>query len=55
MIKGLRGITASGYCVPQFIVDSPGGKIPISPNNIIKNESGYLLENYKGETFQYAI
>ena len=36
IIEGLRGHT-SGYCVPTFVVDAPGGggKIPVMPNYVI--------------------
>ena len=36
IIEGLRGHT-SGYAVPQFIVDAPGGggKIPVMPNYLV--------------------
>jgi len=52
IIESLRGHT-SGFCVPQFVVDAPGGggKIPVGPDYIIsrgKNET--LLRTYRGET-----
>ena len=36
IIEGLRGHT-SGYCVPTFVVDAPGGggKTPVMPNYVI--------------------
>ncbi|MFP4459559.1 MAG: lysine 2,3-aminomutase [Candidatus Zixiibacteriota bacterium] len=50
IIEGLRGHT-SGFCVPTFVVDAPGGggKIPVMPNYLIS--SGYnkvVLRNYEG-------
>jgi lysine 2,3-aminomutase len=55
IIEELRGFT-SGYAIPQFVIDAPGGggKIPINPNYIIKSdENGLVLKNYEGRTFNY--
>lgn len=55
IIEALRGHT-TGYAVPTFVIDAPGGggKIPISPNYIVgSDESGVKLRNYAGETFCY--
>ena len=55
IIEKLRGHT-TGYSIPQFVIDAPGGggKIPINPN-YIKQESKELIEmkNFEGETFSY--
>ena len=55
IIKNLRGHT-TGYAIPQYVIDAPGGggKIPINPDYLI-NESteSYELENFDGETFFY--
>ncbi len=50
IIEGLRGHT-SGFCVPTYVVDAPGGggKIPVMPNYLISQ--GYnkvVLRNYEG-------
>lgn len=50
IIEALRGHT-SGFCVPTFVVDAPGGggKIPVMPNYLIS--SGYektILRNFEG-------
>ncbi|MCU0365598.1 MAG: KamA family radical SAM protein [Bacteroidales bacterium] len=55
IIENLRGHT-SGYAVPQFVVDAPGGggKIPILPNYVV--ESGpekWVLRNYKRKQYTY--
>jgi len=55
IIENLRGHT-SGYAVPQFVVDAPGGggKIPILPNYVV--ESGpekWVLRNYKQNRYTY--
>jgi lysine 2,3-aminomutase len=55
VIEGLRGHT-TGYAVPQFVIDGPGGggKIPINPNYMIDSGSGRVtLRNFEGEIFDY--
>ncbi len=52
IIDGLQGYT-SGLAVPQFIVDSPIGKIPISNSKLVElGESHALLRNYEGSTMR---
>jgi len=56
IIEGLRGHT-SGYAVPQFIVDAPGGggKIPVSPNYVLsQGHSKIVLRNYEGFITSYT-
>ena len=51
----LRGFT-TGYAIPQYVVDGPGGggKIPLNPDYIVRTEKdGLQLRNYKGEAFHY--
>ncbi len=55
IIEGLRGHT-TGYAVPTYVIDGPGGggKIPIQPNYIVSMGDGkVILRNYKGEIFEY--
>jgi len=55
IIKGLRGFT-SGYAIPHFVIDAPGGggKIPLLPDYVAeRNEEGYVLQNYEGKHFLY--
>lgn len=55
IMAGLRGFT-TGYAVPTFVVDAPGGggKIPIFPDTIIGREGDdVLLKNYEGQTYRY--
>ncbi|MBS4176653.1 lysine 2,3-aminomutase [Lederbergia citrea] len=55
IIEGLRGHT-SGYAVPTFVVDAPGGggKIAVQPNNIISQSPGkVILRNYEGVIAAY--
>lgn len=56
IMEGLRGHT-SGFCVPTFVIDAPGGggKIPAMPNYIISQ--GYeriILRNYEGVITTYS-
>lgn len=55
IIEGLRGHT-SGYAIPQFVVDGPGGggKIPLNPQYIVEqNDERTVLRNYEGKEFIY--
>ena len=56
IIEGLRGHT-SGFCVPTFVVDAPGGggKIPVMPNYLIsQSQSKVVLRNYEGVITTYS-
>lgn len=55
IIEKLRGYT-SGYAVPTFVIDGPGGggKIPVGPNYVLSQAKGkYVLRNYKGKIYTY--
>jgi lysine 2,3-aminomutase len=55
IMKGLRGFT-SGYAVPTFVIDAPGGggKIPLLPNYVVEhNDEKIVLKNYKGMLCEY--
>jgi lysine 2,3-aminomutase len=55
IIEGLRGHT-SGYAVPVFIVDAPGGggKIPVGPNYLLSySDHKVILRNYEGYITAY--
>jgi lysine 2,3-aminomutase len=55
IIESLRGHT-TGYAVPQFVIDAPGGggKVPVNPSYvIIRDDQRTLLRNYEGEVFEY--
>jgi lysine 2,3-aminomutase len=55
IIEYLRGHT-SGYAVPTFVVDAPGGggKIPLSPNYIIsQSPTKTVLRNFEGVITSY--
>ncbi|MDI6757567.1 MAG: KamA family radical SAM protein, partial [Endomicrobiia bacterium] len=55
IIEAMRGHT-SGYAVPTFVIDAPGGggKIPIAPEYVIsKNKKAVILKNFQGKVFVY--
>lgn len=56
IMEGLRGHT-SGYCVPTFVVDAPGGggKTPAMPQYIIsQSPDRVVLRNYEGVITTYT-
>ncbi len=56
IIEGLRGHT-SGFCVPTFVVDAPGGggKTPVMPNYVISQSPGkVILRNFEGVITTYT-
>lgn len=56
IIENLRGHT-SGYAVPTFVVDAPGGggKTPVMPNYVIsQNPHRVVLRNYEGVITTYT-
>ena len=57
IVRGLRGHT-SGYAVPQFVIDAPGGggKVPINPEYIQDvTESEIIFRNFQGKTYRYPL
>jgi lysine 2,3-aminomutase len=55
IMEGLRGHT-SGYAVPTFVIDAPGGggKIPVMPNYLISySDHKVVLRNYEGYITTY--
>ncbi|MFZ5940542.1 MAG: KamA family radical SAM protein [Bacteroidota bacterium] len=55
IIRGLRGFT-TGYAVPQFVIDAPGGggKIPLLPDYFQGHtEDEVVLKNYEGKLYRY--
>ncbi len=56
IIEGLRGHT-SGYAVPTFVVDAPGGggKTPVMPNYVIsQTPRKTILRNFEGVITTYT-
>ena len=55
IIQGLRGYT-SGYAIPHFVIDAPGGggKIPLLPEYYQGREGDYvMMKNFEGKTYKY--
>ncbi len=57
IIRELRG-TTTGYAIPQFVIDAPGGggKIPVNPNYIDEWTSSHIkLKNFEGAAYFYPV
>ena len=56
IMEGLRGHT-SGYCIPTFVIDAPGGggKTPVMPQYVIsETPDKIILRNYEGVITTYT-
>lgn len=57
IIQALRGHT-TGYAVPQYVIDAPGGggKVPINPEYVERiTEEEIVFRNYEGKRFCYPL
>jgi lysine 2,3-aminomutase len=57
IIEALRGHT-TGYAVPQYVIDAPGGggKVPINPEYLEKiTDDEVVFRNYEGKRFTYPL
>ena len=55
IMESLRGHT-SGYAVPQYVIDAPGGggKVPINPEYVLsRNNDRVVIRNFEGRIFEY--
>ncbi len=55
IIESLRGHT-TGYAVPQYVIDAPGGggKVPVNPDYVVeRTDNQTVVRNYEGKTFIY--
>jgi len=55
IMEKLRGHT-SGYAVPTYVIDAPGGggKIPVAPNYMLaQSKDAFTLKNFRGELYTY--
>ncbi len=55
IMESLRGHT-TGYAVPQYVIDAPGGggKVPINPEYILsQNAERVVIRNFEGKVFEY--
>jgi len=57
IIQALRGHT-TGYAVPQYVIDAPGGggKVPINPEYLEKiTDDEVIFHNFEGRQFRYPL
>ncbi|HLP08040.1 MAG TPA: KamA family radical SAM protein [Opitutaceae bacterium] len=57
IMRALRGFT-TGYAVPQYVIDAPGGggKVPINPEYVEKiTDDEIVFRNYEGERYTYPL
>lgn len=55
IIRALRGHT-TGYAVPQFVIDAPGGggKIPLNPEYVTSlGPDEVVMRNFEGDEYRY--
>ena len=55
IMRALRGHT-TGYAVPQFVIDAPGGggKVPVNPEYVLShNADRVVIRNFEGKVFEY--
>jgi lysine 2,3-aminomutase len=55
IMEGLRGHT-SGYAIPQYVIDAPGGggKVPVNPEYVLsRNADRVVIRNFEGKLFEY--
>ncbi len=57
IIEALRGHT-TGYAVPQYVIDAPGGggKVPVNPDYVEKiTDEEVVFRNFEGRQFRYPL
>lgn len=57
IIQALRGHT-TGYAVPQYVIDAPGGggKVPINPDYLEQiTDDEVVFRNFEGRQFRYPL
>ncbi|MBI5423154.1 MAG: KamA family radical SAM protein [Opitutae bacterium] len=57
IIQALRGHT-TGYAVPQYVIDAPGGggKVPINPEYLEQiTDDEVVFHNFEGRQFRYPL
>ncbi|MGA2175539.1 MAG: KamA family radical SAM protein [Verrucomicrobiota bacterium] len=55
IMQSLRGHT-TGYAVPQYVIDAPGGggKVPVNSDYVLsRNNDRLVLRNFEGRIFEY--
>jgi lysine 2,3-aminomutase len=48
ILRGLVGYI-TGFAIPQYVLTTPLGKIPLNENNLYKENGEYWVENYQGK------
>jgi lysine 2,3-aminomutase len=57
IIRALRGHT-TGYAVPQYVIDAPGGggKVPVNPDYVERiTDDEVIFRNFEGKEFRYPL
>jgi lysine 2,3-aminomutase len=57
IVRALRG-HSTGYAVPQFTIDAPGGggKIPINPEYVQEiTDTEIVMRNFEGKEYRYPL
>jgi lysine 2,3-aminomutase len=57
IVKALRG-HSTGYSVPQFVIDAPGGggKIPVNPEYVKEiTDTEIVMRNFEGKEYRYPL
>src|SRR5471032_952236 len=57
IIRALRGNT-TGYAVPQYAIDAPGGggKVPINPEYLESvTDDEVVFRNFQGQRYRYPL
>jgi len=57
IVRALRGHT-TGYAVPQYVIDAPGGggKVPLNPDYVESiTDDEIVFRNYEGIQFRYPL
>src|SRR2546428_1811034 len=56
IMEAMRGHT-TGYAVPQYVIDAPGGggKVPVNPEYVLsRNADRVVIRNFEGKVFEYV-
>lgn len=52
IMEQLRGRT-SGFAIPTYVLDTPHGKVPLTPNGFVQRDGDYIeVKAYGGETWR---
>ena len=57
IMQALRGHT-TGYAVPQYVIDAPGGggKVPVNPDYVQEiTDDEVVFKNFEGKIFRYPL